>query len=89
MYVKPDNMSAWIQKQQTTKDMGTILRVGLLAATDAGGATLMSVRFRFFHFTSGGPDDCDRSLDACQALGRDNEHQHNAFRTIPEMATNF
>lgn len=89
MYVKPANNMPWVQKQQTTKNMGTILRVGLLASSDAAGATLMSVRFRFLRFTVGGPDDCDRSIEACQELGRDNEHQRNAFPGIPERATNF
>jgi hypothetical protein len=89
MFVKPDFDQPWVSKQTTTKVMGSRLRIGLVAHSDSGAAQdLLSSYFRFFRFTAGGPAACNRSLEDCQAEGRDNEHQFNGFPGIPNRGTN-
>lgn len=87
-YVRPDESSAWVQKFQVTKNMGATIRVGLVGSSDSGLKQFLSVQYRYFRFTLGGPDDCNRSLEDCRDPARDNEHQINVFPNIPHRATN-
>jgi hypothetical protein len=89
MSVKPDFDEPWVLKQTTTKTMSSRLRIGLVVHSDSSAALhLLSSYFRFFRFTSGGPETCDRSLEDCREEGRDNEHQFNGFQGIPNRGTN-
>lgn len=89
MYVKPDFDQPWVLKQSTTKVMSSRVRIGLVTHSDSSAALdLLGTYFRFFRFTAGGPDTCDRSLEDCQEEGRDNEHQFNGFPGIPNRGTN-
>jgi hypothetical protein len=67
---------------QFTLDLGTDVRLGLVAASDVqSGATIYPVFF-YFRFLAGGETECSRSSARCTQLK--NDYQFNGFLGMPD-----